>query len=131
MGTPMLLLDSQAVLWLMSDNPRLGAAARARIGQATAVHVSVATVWELTIKSMLGKLTVPEKFAHALSEAGLVTLAVSAEHAEGITVLPELVRHDPFDRLIVSQARCEGLTLLTADDVLLGLGLSFVIDARL
>lgn len=127
----MLLLDSQVVLWLMSDNPRLGAEARRRIAGATAVHVSVATVWELTIKSMLGKLTVPEKFADELSEAGLVTLAVSAEHAEGITAFPELVRHDPFDRLIVSQAQCEGLTLLTADDVLLGLGRSFVIDARL
>ena len=56
-------------------------------------------------------------------------LAVSVEHAEGLRGFPELVRHDPFDRLIVSQAAAEGLTLFTADRVLLALGKDFVVDA--
>nr|WP_285594613.1 PIN domain-containing protein [Actinomycetospora sp. NBRC 106378] len=57
-------------------------------------------------------------------------LPVSAEQAEGVRTLPAaLRRHDPFDRLLVAQARALGLTLLTADRVLLGLDLPFVVDA--
>ena len=56
-------------------------------------------------------------------------MSVSAEHAEGIREFPELIRHDPFDRLIVAQASQAGLRLLTADRVLLGLGRAFVVDA--
>lgn len=125
----MLLLDSQAALWLLDDNPRLGPLAREAIASAAAVHVSAATVWELTIKAMLGKLSLPDQFARHLTEQGLVVLNVSAAHAEGIRDFPELVRHDPFDRLIVAQAQQSGLRLVTADRVLLTLDRDFIIDA--
>jgi len=125
----MLLLDSQVLLWVLDDNPRLGKQARATIAAATRVHVSAATVWELTIKAMLGKLTIPAELTKRLSEQGLLMLSVTAEQAEGIRDFPELVRHDPFDRLLVAQARQTGLTLLTADRVLLGLGREFIVDA--
>ncbi len=97
--TTMLLLDSQALLWLLDDNPRLGGRARQAITSAQGVHVSAATVWELTIKSMLGKLSVPADFSQRLSAQGLEPLSITAEHAEAIRDFPELVRHDPFDRL--------------------------------
>ncbi|MFN8228870.1 MAG: type II toxin-antitoxin system VapC family toxin [Mycobacterium sp.] len=125
----MLLLDSQALLWLLDDNPRLGPGARAIIGSAPAVHVSVATVWELTIKTMLGKLTVPAGLAAILTEQGLQLLPVTSEDAEAIRDFPELLSHDPFDRLLVAQADRGGLRLLTADRVLLGLGRDFILDA--
>ncbi|MQM28589.1 type II toxin-antitoxin system VapC family toxin [Glycomyces albidus] len=125
----MLLLDSQTALWAMDDNPRLGPRARQRIESAAAVHVSVATVWELTIKSMLGKLKIPADFASQVESGGFELLEVSADHAEGIRDFPELLRHDPFDRLIVSQAHLHRLTLLTADRVLLGLGRDFIADS--
>jgi PIN domain nuclease of toxin-antitoxin system len=125
----LILLDSQTALWVMDDNPRLGPMARQRIDSATAVHLSVATVWELTIKSMLGKLKVPADFASQSAAHGLELLEVSADHAEGIRDFPELARHDPFDRLIVSQANQHRLTLLTADGVLLGLGRDFIVDS--
>lgn len=125
----MLLLDSQVALWLVDDNPRLGPAARRLIENAAVVYVSAGTVWELTIKSMLGKLTLPDDFAGLLLEQGIASLAVTAEHASGISKFPELLRHDPFDRLLVSQARLERLDLLTADRVLLGQGYEFAIDA--
>ncbi|HSZ31632.1 MAG TPA: hypothetical protein VK784_17975 [Pseudonocardiaceae bacterium] len=64
----MLLLDSQAALWILDDSPRLGPRARQTITSATAVHVSAATVWELTIKATLGKLVVPDKFTFRLAE---------------------------------------------------------------
>ncbi|MGH3550138.1 MAG: type II toxin-antitoxin system VapC family toxin [Pseudonocardiaceae bacterium] len=112
---------------VLGSDPR----ARQTITAATAVHVSAATVWELTIKAMLGKLSVPDKLATRLSEQGLVLLSISAEHAEGIREFPELTRHDPFDRLLIAQASRAGLRLLTADRVLLSLGRTFVIDATL
>lgn len=129
MATTLLLLDSQAVLWLLDDSPRLGPRARQIIGSATTVHVSAATVWELTIKAMLGELSVPDKLATRLAEQGLALLSVTADHAEGIRESPELTRHDPFDRILIAQARQDGLRLLTSDRVLLGLGRDFIIDA--
>lgn len=125
----MLLLDSQTALWVLDDNPRLGAAARQAITGATEVYVSAATVWELTIKSMLGKLSIPADFTDILSDQGFGVLDITGTHAEGLREFPELVRHDPFDRLIVSQALCERLSLLTADGVLLGLGREFIVDS--
>ena len=126
----MLLLDSQTALWVLDDNPRLGSRARGLIADAAAVHVSAATVWELTIKSMLGKLKVPPDLGALMARQGLELLNVTADHAEGLREFPELVRHDPFDRLIVSQAKLEELTLLTADGVLLALGRDFITDSR-
>ncbi|MEU4342405.1 type II toxin-antitoxin system VapC family toxin [Nocardia sp. NPDC023852] len=125
----MLLLDSQTALWLLDDNPRLGVAARKMITSASEVYVSSATIWELTIKSMLGKLTVPTNLTEVLGDQGLGILDVTGQHAEGLREFPELVRHDPFDRLIASQAFCERLLLLTADTVLLGLRRDFITDS--
>lgn len=125
----MLLLDSQVLLWLLDGNPRLGKQARQLIDSAALVHVSAATVWELTIKSMLGKLKLPEEFASLLPEQGLVLLDITAEQAEAIREFPEISRHDPFDRLLVAQAKCADLRLMTADSVLLSLDYPFVVDA--
>lgn len=126
----MLLLDTQAVLWLIDDNPRLGTRARERIGSATAVHVSAATVWELNIKAMLGKLSVPDDLLTKLLAQGLTPLGITPEHAEAIREFPELTRHDPFDRMLIAQAHRASLTLVTADEVLLKLDRSFLLDAR-
>ena len=125
----MLLLDSQALLWLLDDNPRLGRQARQAITSAQGVHVSAATVWELTIKTMLGKLSVPADLGKRLTAQGLVLLSITAEHAEALRDFPELTRHDPFDRLLVAQASRTGLRLLTANQVLLDLDRDFILDA--
>ncbi|WP_329412222.1 type II toxin-antitoxin system VapC family toxin [Nocardia vinacea] len=125
----MLLLDSQTALWLLDDNPRLGVAARKMITSASEVYVSSATIWELTTKSILGKLTVPTNLTEVLGDQGLGILDVTGQHAECLREFPELVRHDPFDRLITSQAFCERLLLLTADTVLLGLRRDFITDS--
>ena len=126
----MLLLDSQALLWLLDDNPRLGPQARQAITSAQGVHVSAATIWELTIKTMLGKLSVPADLSKRLTGQGLELLSITAEHAEALRDFPELTRHDPFNRLLVAQAACTGLRLLTADQILLGLDRDFILDAR-
>lgn len=125
----MLLLDSQAAVWVLDDNPRLGARARDLLTSADKVYVSAATVWELTIKAMLGKISIPAGFSDRLAQQGFAPLAITPEHAEGIREFPELARHDPFDRLLVSQAHLSGLRLLTADRMLLGLKHRFIVDA--
>ena len=69
----MLLIDSQALLWLLDDNPRLGPQARQAIGSAQGVHVSAATIWELTVKTMLGKLNVPDDLSKMLPGQGTLS----------------------------------------------------------
>ena len=125
----MLLLDSQVLLWLLDDNPRLGPQARQAITSAQGIYVSAATVWELTIKTMLGKLSVPADLSKRLTAQGLALLSITAEHAEALRDFPELTRHDPFDRLLVAQASRTGLRLLTADQVLLDLRRDFILNA--
>lgn len=99
------------------------------ITSAGDVHVSAATIWELTIKAMLGKISIPDKLARQLTDQGLSTLDVTAEHVEGMGEFPEMSRHDPFDRLLVAQASQAGMRLLTVDRALLALGRDFIVDA--
>ena len=125
----MLLLDTSALIWVLIDSPRLGVAARALIARSSMVHVSAVSVAELTIKAMLGRVTLPDELPAALRRQSLIELPLSLDHASAMTQFPALVRHDPFDRLLLAQARTAGLDFLTSDAVLLGLGLDFVVDA--
>lgn len=125
----MLLLDTQALLWVLDDNPRLGAEARARIDSAVAVHVSAASFWELAVKSMLGKVSIPDGLSELVIEQGFSMLPVTAAHAEALMRFPTLIKHDPFDRMLMAQALVEGHQLFTADRVLLATEHSWVVDA--
>lgn len=110
-----LLLDTHAFLWWLSDDPRLGAAARGAIAARGAlVHVSAATVWEIAIKSALGKLAIEGDVVEEIAANQFVELPIAARHAVAAGALP---RHhdDPFDRLLVAQARTEDLIVVTRD----------------
>lgn len=113
-----LLLDSHAFLWWLGDDSRLGTRARAAIAsRGNQVHVSAASIWEIAIKTSLRKLSVgdaPVDLAESIGRCGFVELAVNARHAEAVRALP-FHHADPFDRLLVAQARIEGLALVTAD----------------
>jgi PIN domain nuclease of toxin-antitoxin system len=126
----MLLLDSHVALWSVASSRQIGPHARARIEAASVVHISAATIWELQIKAMLGKVRVPDGLRARLRDQGFVELPVTGEHAEAIQKYPELIKHDPFDRLLLAQASTTGLELLTTDRVLLALGLDFVVNAQ-
>ncbi|WP_299911677.1 type II toxin-antitoxin system VapC family toxin [uncultured Paracoccus sp.] len=109
-----LLLDTHILLWAMLDDPRLTRAARRAIAEAEAVLVSAASVWEVAIKSGLGKLDVPADLFDRALAAGARPLPISWAHARAVQDLPP--HHaDPFDRLLIAQARCEGLVLVSAD----------------
>lgn len=124
----MILLDSHVVLWALTDDPRLGAEARRLIATTPTRYVSSITHVEITIKAMLGKLTVPDDLPDRLTALGLESLPFTSRHAQGLTVFADLIRHDPFDRMLLAQAHVDGLRLITGDRRLLGF--DQVIDAR-
>lgn len=110
-----MLLDTHIFLWAVTDSPRLSPAARTRILQAQAVHVSSASLWEIAIKTSLGKLDADlSQLLAVLGPSGFTELPVSAAHAARVRDLP-FHHRDPFDRLLVAQALHEPLLLLTAD----------------
>ena len=117
-----LLLDTHAMLWWLDDNPTLSTEARAAIGDGNnAVYVSAATAWEIAIKAALGKLDAPDNFEEALSANAFQQLPISLAHALAVGTLP--AHHsDPFDRMLVAQARIEGLTLVTRDEDIIKYG---------
>ena len=79
---------------------------------------------------MLGKLEVPETLLDDLAVAGIKNLSFTTDHAEALRHFPALSRHDPFDRMLLAQASSERYSFLTADNILIGQGLDFVLDAR-
>lgn len=110
-----LLLDTHVVLWWLSDDQRLGQEARRLIANpGNHVAVSAASVWEMAIRSSIGKLSVPDGLEEAILECGFKPLAITMEHAARVGELP-LLHRDPFDRMLIAQAQLEGLDLLTAD----------------
>lgn len=117
-----LLLDTHALLWWLLDDARLSRPARQAIEDArNVVLVSAASAWEIAIKAATGKLPLPSgaerRIRTEMEVAGFAELAVTWRHAFAVRDLP---RHhlDPFDRLLVAQARLEGLTIVTNDRAL-------------
>lgn len=112
-----LLLDTPIALWAVAGSRRLTRKARELILEADEVHVSAATLWEIAIKHALGRGDMPVSSGQALQafrDAGYVLLAIKPEHAVRVADLPA-IHADPFDRLLIAQARFEPLTLLTSD----------------
>ncbi len=111
-----LLFDTHAFLWwLESDTPRLHPDAIAAITNAqNIVCVSVVNAWEVAIKISTGKLRMTHRFADLVEHYGFSTLPVLLPHAAAVQTLP-LHHRDPFDRMLIAQARVEGLTLITRD----------------
>ena len=109
-----LLLDTHVVLWWFTDDTNLSEEMKARLEGDPDVWVSVATVWEVAIKQSIGKITEPPNLSETVAHSGFRQLPISFEHAVAAGKLPP-VHRDPFDRMLVAQARSEGLTLVTRD----------------
>lgn len=108
-----LLLDSNTLVWWLSDPDRIGPRARSAITDDL-VSVSAATIWELGIKLAQRRLRMPEHPAVAVDANGFRALPITFAHASEAAALP-LHHRDPFDRMLVAQARLEKLTLVTVD----------------
>ena len=110
-----LLLDTHAFLWWLDDPQLLSRAARRAISDGeNTVYVSAAVVWEIAIKRSLAKLDAPDDLEAAMEANRFLPLPVTIPHALAVRTLPDHHR-DPFDRLLVAQARHEGFKLVTRD----------------
>jgi PIN domain nuclease of toxin-antitoxin system len=116
-----LLLDTHLLLWAAANSKRLPRTARELLEDETnEVYYSAASIWEIAVKSSLGRKDFRVDLASlqsVLPDMDFIELPVTAAHAAGITKLP-LIHRDPFDRLLIAQSIAEPLTLLTNDSVL-------------
>ena len=118
-----VLLDTHCWLFWTSDPARLNAAAeRVFEERRDAVYLSSVSVWEIAIKWSLGKLKLPsppdEHVPSRLADEGISTLAVEQRHALAVAGLP-WHHQDPFDRMLIAQARVDDCAVLTADPAFL------------
>lgn len=108
-----LLLDTHALIWWMDGGRVLSqAAVEAIVDPEVIVAVSAASAWEISIKRATGKLRAPSDLAAVIEAKGFLPLPITMQHAEAAGDLP-LHHRDPFDRLIIAQARAEGLRVVT------------------
>jgi PIN domain nuclease of toxin-antitoxin system len=110
-----LLLDTHVLLWALAGNSKIKRISDRLLDDDNQVFFSVASLWEVAIKSGIGKLDADVvEVRKAARESGYEELAVLGSHIEALDGLPDHHR-DPFDRLLVAQAIAEPMQLLTAD----------------
>jgi PIN domain nuclease of toxin-antitoxin system len=110
-----LLLDTHTALWWLDDDERIGREAeRLLLDTSNEVLLSAVVIWEVTVKRALGKLEAPVDIADRFLDGGATALPITLQHAAAVGELPDHHR-DPFDRLLVAQARVDGATVLTGD----------------
>ena len=120
------LLDTHLIYWWMTADTRLGKATQ-RIIARSEIVVSTASIWEMVLKSARGKLPLPQgAIAEQLEAQGFVLLPILPRHIDVVRGLA-CAHRDPFDRLLIAQARDERLTLLTRDAAILELGLEDIV----
>ncbi|MDY7786714.1 type II toxin-antitoxin system VapC family toxin [Burkholderia ubonensis] len=122
-----LLFDTHIFLWMLANDPKLSVRARRLISAADEVFISSASVWEVAIKVGKGKLDVDvDRLVAAIKTSKYNELPVRAAQGAAVRNLPHYHR-DPFDRLLVAQAWCEPLLLVTADGDLAQYGSSRIL----
>jgi PIN domain nuclease of toxin-antitoxin system len=110
-----LLLDTHVFLWWLDDPMLLSSEARKAIGDGkNTVYVSAAVAWEIAIKRSLAKLDAPDDIEGAMAANRFLPLAVTIAHALTVLSLPNAHR-DPFDRILIAQAKHEGFSLVSRD----------------
>jgi PIN domain nuclease of toxin-antitoxin system len=114
-----ILLDTNALLWILGGDPKLSKRVQtAVLSPLSDIRVSVVNAWEIVLKFQAGKLSFDVPIERVLSEvlsgATWPVVAVRPEHITELLELPPIHR-DPFDRLLIAQARAEGMTLATPD----------------
>ena len=108
------LADTHILLWALADDERLPKRHRTVLLSDAEIFFSAASIWEIAIKKSLGKLKAPNHLADLLERAGFRALDIKMVHAEAVANLP-FHHGDPFDRLLITQAKHEKLTILSVD----------------
>lgn len=125
-----LLLDTHIWLWLLTEPNKLPAATLKLLADENhALYLSAASAWEIAIKYALGKLPLPSApqtyVPSRMTATGVSPLEVNVNHALAVADL-EPHHRDPFDRLIITQARMENMTVLTADQIFNAYGIETI-----
>jgi PIN domain nuclease of toxin-antitoxin system len=125
-----LLLDTHAYIWCAFDPGKLSPSAVEALAQpASVLYVSTASLWEIAVKSALGKLTLPLSLREMVEKlrqgSGVVTLPVAEAHVFAHERLGDAHR-DPFDRMLVAQAIAEDLAIVTRDPLIRQYGVATV-----
>jgi PIN domain nuclease of toxin-antitoxin system len=115
-----VLLDTHALIWAVDDPAHLGSDARLVLeDESNEVLISAATLWEIAIKTGLGKLTLSmpykEWMNRAIADLGSTILPITVEYADVQATLPSHHR-DPFDRMLIAQAQVENIPLATNEE---------------
>jgi PIN domain nuclease of toxin-antitoxin system len=121
-----LLIDSPAFLWWSEALPALGSTAYAAIADPTnEVLISVAALWELTIKASSGRLGLPTDLETMVTGQGFSVLSIAFPHLRRLAGLPRFHR-DPFDRMMIAQALAEGIPIATGDRAFAAYGVQII-----
>ncbi len=125
-----ILLDTHAFLWWIVDDPHLSSIARSIISDGNnELFFSVASGWEIGIKTGLGRLELPdnlnEYIAGQLEKNAITVLPIQLSHALYVIHLPDHHK-DPFDRMLIAQSQLENLTLLTKDPMIAQYNVSII-----
>lgn len=126
MGPVKVLLDTHALLWAITGDRRLSKKAHEVIASfSTAVYISAATAWEISIKVYAGKLpgakALVASFEKRMQELGFLPLAITTDHALRAGALAGAHR-DPFDRMLIAQSVAENLSLVSNEKIFDGFG---------
>jgi PIN domain nuclease of toxin-antitoxin system len=120
-----LLLDTHIVLWAAGQPDKLSTSARELLlDKRNALFFSSASIWEIVIKRTLGRADFkvdPHRLRKMLVINDYTEIPVTSEHALRVDTLPPLHK-DPFDRILIAQARSEGLVLITVDSSVISYG---------
>lgn len=114
-----ILIDSHILIWYLYEPENISQCAKEAIMQSRERYVSIVSLWELALKHKKQKLAYkPADILHNYKNAGLQLLGLSEEHLQAMLTV-ELPHKDPFDELLVAQAKHESIKLLTADSTLI------------
>lgn len=109
------LLDTNIFLWWLDDDKKLKPTYRQLIGEKdNVIYISIATAWEISIKHKIGKLHLKTSLQTCFKKYNFEILQITLDHIFMLHTLP-LYHRDPFDRILIAQAKVEKLTVLTAD----------------
>jgi PIN domain nuclease of toxin-antitoxin system len=124
-----LVLDTNALFSILSNPNQFGRKTQKLLAKSSEVYFSPVSVFEIAIKEMLGKIKLRHPLGALLKEHDLGSLPLRVEDALETYSLTSLVRHEPFDRMILATARAHGAKLLTSDRKMLELGFHWILDS--
>ena len=108
------LIDTHILLWDITGSERLQSHHRNILESESELFISIASIWEIAIKASIRKLPMPDDLLELIDASGMKLLQITPQHALAVSHLPHHHR-DPFDRMLITQAKSENLTIMTMD----------------